>query len=268
MHAQGGGDGEVQGVREAAQGEVDAEVGGSEDLLGASHALGAEDDGEAFGDDVDAVGDRGGGAKGGFSHRDRRLGQIRGPDHAAVLAESGDARGCGGELADGGELVGATREELVGVAPGLAVTATAPARGRAAATGGASVGRGGLGREVLVATLHDGVHEPDVLHAERLGGAYHRAVVVLVRAPLDDAHHPGGATMDGGLRLAKEPVWKSSGVHIVRVGVDGHHRGPRCGGSRRRREPRESRWSPRLQCSNEPERANLAASVARAFLRS
>ena len=34
VHAQGGGDGEVQGVREAAQGEVDAEVGGSEDLLG------------------------------------------------------------------------------------------------------------------------------------------------------------------------------------------------------------------------------------------
>ena len=67
--------------------------------------------------------------------------------------------------------------------------------------------------------------------------------------------------MGGGLLLAKEPVWKSSGVHIVRVGVDGHHRGPRCGGSRRRREPRESRWSPRRNCSHKLPSYNLLEGI-------
>ena len=116
----------------------------------------------------------------------------------------------------------ALREELVRVAPGLAVVPGAlapppapPERTRARGPGRPRGARGG-GR--------DRVHEPDVLHAERLGGSDDGAVVVLVRASLGDDDDARGAPEDRRLRLTNQSVRKPGGVRVVRARRDRRRR--------------------------------------------
>ena len=230
VQAQGGGDAEVEAVREPAEGEVDPEVGARKHRLGASDGFRAKDDGELLRNHRSSS-HRGVGsplassrrfAQGVRGHRHGGLGEVRGPHDAPVFAQGGEARGGVGELSDGRELPGALREELVRVAPGLAVVPGAlapppapPERTRARGPGRPRVARGG-GR--------DRVHEPDVLHAERLGGSDDGAVVVLVRASLGDDDDARGAPEDRRLRLTNQAVRKPGGVRVVRARRDRRRR--------------------------------------------
>mmetsp|Transcript_7262 Transcript_7262/g.32039 ORF Transcript_7262/g.32039 Transcript_7262/m.32039 type:complete len:218 (+) Transcript_7262:544-1197(+) len=213
LDAERGGDGEVEGVREPAQGQVHPRVRGLQYLPRASHALGAEDDGELLGDD-------GGGrivrvAESGVpervvGHADRFLGQVRGPDDVAGLSQGFDARARGGKLADGGELVRSSREQLVSLPPrrSVAVRLEQPSGPLAGAVNISTVVITTVVVVVhepvvdaLVAHLHR-IDQPDVLNPQRLARAYDGAVVVLVGAPLDDAEDAGGPRAYRGLRLA------------------------------------------------------------------
>eukprot|EP00982_Pelagococcus_subviridis_P014638 31346-Pelagococcus_subviridis.AAC.20 len=182
----------------------------------------------------------------GLGEAHRALAQVRRPYRPPVLSQRGDARRGRGELADRRELVRASREELVRVARGVAVPRPAP-RPRPppgllllgaflllllllvvvvalAVVAAAAV--------VVVRSDRVQVHvhridEPDVLHAERLRGADDGAVVVLVRAPLDDDEDAARPSLNRGLRLAQEAVREPRGVRVVWVVVPRVHDGAR-----------------------------------------
>jgi len=114
------------------------------------------------------------------------------PDGAALLAQCGDALRRGGELADGSELVGTARKELVHLAGGIPMASLSIQRVTAAL---AAAGRGGQsGFIVSFVAVALGVALGAGAGAVAVVIGFVATAAVAIHRQLDRVHQWGGST--------------------------------------------------------------------------